>query len=147
MTYHIIIDLSKLPLGAPHFSLQNGQQETHFASHKTLQKEKKQLRIPRLSLHMLCKKLYCFQFSVILQPRESVRNCSSVHKPAFPLPLTASLSSSSSSSGRELSILSILLTDVVRFLWDSVSNSLSKRTWSTGSGWKGLGSAGGLGVP
>lgn len=62
------------------------------------------------------------------QPGRSGRSCSPVYEPALPVPLMASLSSSSSSSGRELSILSILLTDVVRFLWDSVSNSLSKRT-------------------
>lgn len=74
-------------------------------------------------------------------------NFSLCNQPIPPLPLTASFSSSSSSSGRELSILCILLTDVVLFLCDSVSKSLSKRTWSTGSGWKGLGSAGGFGVP
>lgn len=66
--------------------------------------------------------------------------------PARPLTI-GGFSSSSSSSGAALSFRSILLTEVVRFRWTSVSNSSSKRTWSTRSGWTGLGSAGGLGVP
>lgn len=66
--------------------------------------------------------------------------------PAKPLTI-GGLSSSSSSSGATLSFLSILLTDVVRFRWTSVSNSSSNRTWSTKSGCTGLGSAGGFGVP
>lgn len=66
--------------------------------------------------------------------------------PARPLTI-GGLSSSSSSSGAALSFLSILLTEVVRFRWISVSKSSSNRTWSTKSGCTGLGSAEGFGVP
>lgn len=89
-----------------------------------------------LKLHTLCSKLIELMYLMAGFTLSPVR------------PFTiGGLSSSSSSSGAALSFLSILLTDVVRLRWTSVSNSSSNRTWSTRSGCTGLGSAGGFGVP